>query len=214
MAANTISIFANSGIIMINANANFINTTSMNVLVTADPGGNICNIAFSANTTAIAQLVRIAGISSAVANSTNVSNIETYVTSAFNIPASTSVAGDTFRITVCGARLEGEQSNYTFNVRYGTAGTVVDPVLVTLTNKTQVGDGKSGIYEQFMVTIRSTGATGVAIASAQNHLGGIPVIGNPIVINTTQSNYLGLSFTTSNKYANIIFTTATVEQVQ
>src|SRR6185437_415000 len=55
-AANTVATFANGTLVLADANLNFNNTSTVNVSVTAN-GTNQTNIAFSANSSAIASSI-------------------------------------------------------------------------------------------------------------------------------------------------------------
>lgn len=149
---------------------------------------------------------------SLVANTSPISNVETYLNPPFLIPGGSAANGDVFRITVAGKRSDADAFNYTYNVRLGTNGNTTDPVILTVPGSRSVGDGKTGFFDEFLVTVRANGSSGNVVASGSN-FGGNPAIGSPVSYNTTLNNYLGVSFVTSDKFANVVFVTAVAEQV-
>ena len=149
---------------------------------------------------------------SLVANTSPISNVETYLNPPLQIPGGASANGDVFRITVAGKRTDTDSFTYNYNVRLGTTGTVADGIILTVPGVRNVGDGKTGFFDEFLITIRANGTSGNVVASGSN-FGGNPAIGSPVSYNTTQLNYLGVSFVTSDKFANVVFVTAVAEQV-
>jgi hypothetical protein len=156
-------------------------------------------------------LAVITAKTSTVSNSNPIANVETYITSPMLLISGNTSNGDCFRIMVAGKRYDTDGFYYTYNVKVGTAGTVADQNILSVPGIRNVGDGKQTFFDEFVVTIRANGASGNALCVATNS--GNPVIGGNVAYNSTTNNYIGLTFAASDKYANVIFTTAVTYQI-
>lgn len=161
---------------------------------------------------------------SIVSSSSGINSTETYISAPFLIAANTLVAGMSFKISASGTCTSTVANTCTFNVRLGTAGTTSDSVVQALST-TAVTSGTAVPFRvEALVTIRTIGSTGTAVANLELLNNGVTGLsGSAVVlaaettaltINTTVANYLGLSYVTvTHTTTTCTFSQVTVEQV-
>lgn len=159
-----------------------------------------------------------------VANSAAINTTETYITSAYQIPANNLAAGDVFKITIQGTCTSTVANLSTFNVRFGTAGTTADTIILATTCTSAVSGTNTPFMFEAWVTVRTIGAPGTAIASSRiSNTGVLGISDTPNVIagngttaniTTTGALFLGVSYVTAAVTTTSTFYTAVVEKVR
>jgi hypothetical protein len=161
---------------------------------------------------------------SSIAASAAISTVETVITPSTPIPAGYLHAGTTYRIVVSGTCTSTVANLSTFTVRLGTAGTVADTSLATITC-TAAASGAAVPFEAiFYVTIRSIGAGGSAMASGyivNSGATGISAAGvggggstATAAVNTTIANFVEVSYLSAAATTASTFQMAIVELVK
>ena len=158
-----------------------------------------------------ANIANVVAHTSVVGNSSPVANLETYITTPLFLISGNTSNGDVFRIFVGGLRNDSEGFNYTYNVKIGSAGTVADPTVLKVPGVRYVGDKNLGFFDEFIITIRSNTSSGNAHVIATNQ--GNPVVSGNIAYNATVNNYIGVTYASTDKYSNVLFTTAVAHQI-
>lgn len=163
------------------------------------------------------------GIASvSIASAFTATATETYITS-MTLPASTLVAGNTFRISGIMNVATGGSTGDDINIRIGTAGTTADTAVCTITNNTS-NYYTTTVGFEFLVTFQAVGSSGSVVAGFagfdQSYSLGNDVWGSTATpkytttasINTTSTLKLGVSakLAGSNTFAIQILT---IEQV-
>lgn len=152
----------------------------------------------------------------------NVGTSFVYLAPQFKIPANSLQPSSSFRVTVAGLPPAGQTLNFSFQLKFGPNGNNADTVILNANGVAQVqGTGVDGLFQEFVATVRATGASGSIVAASSPVLNNAddsdtvptPSIGTPITIDTTQDNYLGVSMNTSIS-TNTHITMAIVEQVR
>jgi hypothetical protein len=133
------------------------------------------------------------------------------------------VAGDTYSIEGFGTCTSSASRTSTFNVRCGTAGTTADGSINTIT-ATSTGSGTGvGFFFRILVTFRTTGTSGTALANG--HILGVGTTGitaAPVVstnatagtVNTTSNNYLDITYVASGTNTTCTFQNVTISKVR
>ncbi len=180
-------------------------------------------ILFFSNGTAWLPLNSRYPASASVSTSSGLNTVETYISAAFPIPANTLTAGMAFRIKAFGTCTSSVAKTSTFTVRLGTAGTTADTSVLAAT-ATSSGSGTSiPFMVEAIVTIRSIGSGGTAVASVALVNTGITGVsttatvvvgaGTTAAVNTTLANFLGISYLSSGSTTTCTFNQVTVEQL-
>jgi hypothetical protein len=113
------------------------------------------------------------------------------------IPASTLLAGDTFKLKVFAT--QSTSSTVTYQIRIGTHNTSADTSVCSVVQA--VGTGATGAaHFDGLLTVRTTGASGTCIASGIAYGSTTPVISTAtatVAISTTVQNYVSVSVANS-----------------
>ncbi|MHB8107864.1 MAG: hypothetical protein ACYDH4_10630, partial [Candidatus Cryosericum sp.] len=161
---------------------------------------------------------------SSVAASAAISTVETVVTPSTPIPANFLQIGSTYRIVVSGTCTSTVANLSTFTLRLGTAGTVADTAIATVTCTAAAAGAAVPFEAVFYVTIRSLGAAGSAMASGyivNSGITGISATGvggggstATAAVNTTVSNFVEVSYKSAATTTACTFQMAIVELVK
>jgi hypothetical protein len=158
---------------------------------------------------------------SSTAASAAINTAETVVTPSTSIPANFLRIGTTYRIILSGTCTSTVANLSTFTLRIGTAGTTADTAIAAITC-TAAASGTTVPFEAvFYVTIRTTGATGSAMASGYVVNSGITGISSNGVggggssatatVNTTVANFIEVSYKSAATTTTSTFQMAIVE---
>jgi hypothetical protein len=158
-----------------------------------------------------------------LANTGSINTTETYITSPMAFPANSLAQGMAFRITVYGSCTSTVANLSTFTIRFGTAGTITDFALGTLTC-TAAASGTSNLFRfECEVVVRAIGAGGSI--SSNCHLVNNGVIGVAAQasvavgqgnsgVDTTVALNLGMSYKSAAATTSVNFTDAKVERIR
>lgn len=182
------------------------------------PGGSIIGEVRAAFLPAEATV----GLASRTSNTGAITTTETQVVG-ITVPAGTFTVGSTYRIKAhaVASNSSGSNRSLTLRLRIGTASLSGTALLSPAPNIIN-GAGGEGFSLEYVVTIRSTGASGTAIANGTIW----SADANPLVnttyttsatststVDTTVANYLELTAQTGNAGASVTFIIATIECV-
>ena len=194
-------------------------TTKANIQAT--PGPNDIPIS-DANNTLNAWITPASSIGP---TSSAINTVETYLTPQFKFPVGTLVAGNSFRITLTGTNTSTVANLSTFTIRLGTAGTVADTSLGTITATAATTGTNVPFSVTAVVTIQSIGSNGSAIFSgslANSGTTGINTTQTPVFvlgsstsgINTTVASYLGITYKSAAATTTSTFQQAIIEHIR
>jgi hypothetical protein len=161
------------------------------------------------------------GNTASVAVSAALNTVETLITPATPIPANFLQVGTTYRITVSGTCTSTVANLSTFTIRLGTAGTVADTSIATITCTAAASGAAIPFQAVFYVTIRSIGAGGTAMGSGSLVNTGITGISANGVggggstataaVNTTVANFIEVTYKSAAATTTSTFQMAIVE---
>ena len=161
---------------------------------------------------------------SSIAASAAINTSETVVTPSTSIPANFLRAGTTYKIILSGTCTSTVANLSTFTVRIGTAGTIADTSIATITCIAAASGTTVPFEAVFYVTNRSTGSSGTAMASGYVINSGVTGISASGVggggstatatVNTTVVNFIEVSYKSAATTTTSTFQMAIVELVK
>lgn len=136
------------------------------------------------------------------------------------IPANTLGAGISFKIRLFGAATSGIATTSNLRVRLGTANSNSDPVVAAITPTSALGGSNVPFGAEFLITVRTGGASGTMAGMGQlvnNGALGITATGSVIGANTTSTvntavaNYIRITFQSGNAATSATFQLANIQ---
>lgn len=158
------------------------------------------------------------GLSSRTSATSAITTTETRVVAA-TIPANTFVVGSVYRVTAYGVASNASGANraLTLRIRIGPT-TLTGTVIATRAPNILNGAAGEGFKAEFLVTVRSTGASGAIVGRGETLSGANPLnlaaqVSNDAAttINTTVANLIELTAQTGNAGASATFDMAVIE---
>ena len=160
----------------------------------------------------------------AVAASAAINTTSTYITPSTPIPIGALQVGTTYRIIVTGTCTSTAANVSTFVLRLGTAGTIADTSVCSVTCTAAASGTTIPFTATFYVTIRTIGSGGTAMGSGSIANTGITGISSNGVggggstatsaVNTTVKNFVGVSYSSAATTTTCTFQMAIVEVVK
>ena len=157
-----------------------------------------------------------------VAASAGINSTQTVVKS-ITIPANTLKVGSTYRITASGVCTSSAANASNFRIRIGT--TTLTGVIAAVATPTAAASGTNVPFSiNFLVTVRSIGASGTAIGSTvllNNGVTGVSAaavvvdqVTTAVTINTTVALLFELTYQAAAATTTCTFHNASIEQIQ
>jgi hypothetical protein len=206
--ANVAEVFLTSPLAIVGGNV-AVSMSTDNTFV-ARSNGTIGNKAFG-------------GQASITAVSGAINTTETSLTS-YTIPASSLIAGTTFRIMVFGTCTSTAANASNIRVRLGTGGTTSDAVAAVVTPTAATSGTNIPFQAVLYVTIRTTGSGGTMGGNGALNNNGVTgisssadVIGTPqsaVAVNTTVQNIISLWYVSAATTTTSTFQIASIEIVK
>jgi hypothetical protein len=154
----------------------------------------------------------------AITPTANTDTIITNGTSSWQGSANELTAGSEILVRIAGTSTTTAAGSQVFTVRYGTAGTTADTAIATCTVVAATSGTAIPFYIELMLTVRTVGSSGTlyGIGNITNQgttgfytlSGGITIMAGSLVMNTTTTGYINVSYNSGNAS-----TAATFQQV-
>jgi len=144
----------------------------------------------------------------AITPTANTDTIITNGTTALQLSANEPTAGTEIRFSLAGTSTTTAAGSQVFTVRYGTAGTTADTAIATCTIAAATSGSAVPFYLDLVLTVRTVGASGTlyGVGSLVNQgttgiytlATGVFILAGALVMNTTATGYLNLSYNSGN----------------
>jgi hypothetical protein len=196
----------------------------------ANSAGNVADISAGVDNQFLSRKASVLGFNAfggqaaITAASAGVNTTETILTS-YVIPASTMIAGTTYRATVYGTCTSSAVNASNIRLRLGTAGTTSDAAVAVVTPTAATSGTSVPFQATLIVTIRSTGSgTGTTVGAGwlnNNGVTGISSAADVIstttttsALNTTVQNTISLTYSSAATTTTSTFQIAAIEIVK